>query len=155
MKLTEFIKSQLCWVIESAESRDQLLRDLTDRIAQAEEGIDGDLVYAALIEREEKGATSTPEGVAFPHAMIKQADRSFVGTALIRHGGVKFSHKAHPASDLVFVLVGPAEAAWDHVRLLARLARICHAPGALQSLRQAADGGDLFRRLCAEDSRHV
>ncbi len=154
MKLNQFIRPELCWVLEPADSRDELLRQLTDRIAQVEPNADGDLIYSALIEREEKGTTSTPEGVAFPHAMIQQAEKSFIAAALVR-GGVRFGHKAHPPSDLVFVLVGPTEAAWDHVRLLARLARICHTPGALQSLRSAENGEDLHRRLGAEDDRHV
>ena len=154
MKLNEFIRPELCWVMEPADSRDGVLRQLTDRIAEAEPAADAELIYASLIEREQKGATSTPEGVAFPHAMIKHAERSFVAAALLK-GGVRFGHKAHPPSDVVFVLVGPAEAAWDHVRLLARLARICHTPGTLQALRAAADSEDLYRRVCAEDDRHV
>ncbi len=154
MKLTEFIRPELCWVLDSAESRDDLLKQLTSRIGEAEPTVDADLIYAALIEREEKGSTSTPEGVAFPHAMIQQAERSFVAAAIVKRG-VKFGHKAHPASDVIFVLVGPKEAAWDHVRLLARLARICHTPGALKAMRQAADGDGLHRCLVAEDNRHV
>jgi len=52
-------------------------------------------------------------------------------------------------------LVGPSERAWEHVRLLARLARVCTAPGALDRLRSADNADDLFNKLIAEDQRHV
>jgi PTS system nitrogen regulatory IIA component len=153
MNLESFVRPELCWVVEKAEGRDALLRDLTRRIAEQIDGVEAEPLFETLIDRESKGPTSTPDRVAFPHAMVEGVQSSFVATVVVK-SGVKFGHKSHPKSQLVFVLVGPPEAAWDHIRLLARLARICHAPGAVERLFDSDDSKQLFSRLQKEDARH-
>jgi len=153
MRLEPLIKPELTFVLDGIGGRDELLGKLADSIASASENIDGAALEAALTAREEQAPTSTPEGVAFPHAMYDGATESFVAVARV-NGGVKFGHKDHPPADLVFVLVGPPDSAWQHVSILARLARICHAPNALSCIRGAGDAQSLYDCLCAEDARH-
>ena len=154
MKLTDYIRSDLTWVVDRAESRDGLLRELCERAAGAVDVLDADRLHAALLARETKGSTATPEGVALPHAMVEGPGKSLVAVALVRNG-VDFQSRHVASVDLVFVLIGPPDRAWEHLRVLARVARVCHAPGALESLRAASDGADLHRRLVEEDRRHV
>lgn len=154
MRLTSLIKPELTLVLPAIKGRDALLAGLAGHIADRVEGIDAAGLEAALIARESKGSTSTPEGVAFPHAMYEGADQTYVVAALVK-GGVSFGQSKHPPSDIVFMLVGPPSSAWQHVSLLARLARICHRPGALDLMRQAGDGQALYKCLCAEDERHA
>ncbi len=153
MKLTSLIRPELTFVFDQTGSRNELLGMLADRIAGRVESIDAAGLEAALTAREEQGPTSTPEGVAFPHAMYEGAEETVVAAAHIK-GGVDFGQKNHPPADIVFVLVGPPDSAWQHVSILARLARICHRPGALDCLRAASDGHALHDCLCAEDARH-
>ena len=153
MRLEPLIQPELTFVIDDAKGRDDLIGKLADRIADAIDGVDAAALEAALIACEEQAPTSTPEGVAFPHAMYDGVRDSFVAAALVP-GGVKFGHRDHPPADVVFVLVGPAESAWQHVSVLARLARICHTPNALGAIRAAGDGQALYDCLCAEDARH-
>ncbi len=153
MKLEPLIQPELTLVLDGIGSRDELLGKVADHVAATIGQIDPAALESALAARESHMPTSTPEGVAFPHAMYDGAPKTFVATVLLRKG-VGFGNDKHPASDVVFVLVGAPESAWQHVSLLARLARICHAPGALKSLRAAADPNDLYDRLLAEDARH-
>lgn len=154
MKLSPLIKPQLALVLERVSSRDELLGKLADHIAEAEPEIDATALEAALAEREAQGPTSTPEGVAFPHAMYAGAEQTLVAVALVK-GGVDFGHADHPPCDIIFTLVGPPDSAWEHVSILARLARICHAPGALKCLRGATTSEALHACLTQEDQRHV
>ena len=154
MKLGDYIDQPLCWVLDSAESCEALLRTLADHIAAKVEVLDAEQLFEALIAREQLGSTGTPEGIAMPHAMVAGLDRSFVVPALVR-GGVDFHSASSSQADLVFVLVGPKDRAWEHVRLLARVARICPRPGALGYLRQSDSGEQLYERLLEEDDRHV
>jgi len=153
MKLESLIDPELTLVLDDVEDRDSLLSTLAERLAAHIEDIDAKRLQQALIQREEQGPTSTPEGVAFPHAMYEGAGDTFVAVARVP-GGVDFGHADHPPSDLVFAMVGPADSAWQHVSILARLARICHAPGAIDALRQCAESKSLFECLQAEDARH-
>jgi len=134
-------------------SRDELLGKLADHIATTQSSIEATALEAALTEREEQGPTSTPEGVAFPHAMYDGAAETLVAVAHVP-GGVDFGKEGHPPCDIIFVIVGPPDSAWQHVSILARLARICHEPSALRCLRGARDGQSLFHCLREEDARH-
>jgi len=154
MKLSPLTKPELAIVLEGVSSRDELLGKLADHISDVEPEIDAAALEAALAEREAQGPTSTPEGVAFPHAMYDGAERTLVAVALAK-GGVDFGQKQHPPSDIIFTLVGPPDSAWEHVSILARLARICHAPGALMCLRGADTPEALHACLAQEDDRHV
>lgn len=154
MKLSEHIRPDLVWVLESPGSRDALLGELSRRVSQTVDTIDADTLYQSLLDREAKGPTATPEGVALPHAMMEGIQENFIAVAMVR-GGCEFQSPRVKKIDLVFMLVGPKDKAWQHIRVLARLARICHDPGGLQRLRAAVDGEDLYKRLLEEDARHV
>jgi mannitol/fructose-specific phosphotransferase system IIA component (Ntr-type) len=153
MKLQSLIDPELALLLDDVSDRDALLGRLAEHIADHLADIDAGRLHRALIEREQKGPTSTPEGVAFPHAMYEGAGENLVAVARVP-GGVDFGHADHPSSDLIFALVGPTDAAWQHVSILARLARICHSPGALDALRQATDAKTLYEILESEDARH-
>jgi len=153
MKLESLIDPDLALVLDDVSDRDELLGRLSEHIADHITDIDAGRLHQALIEREQKGPTSTPEGVAFPHAMYEGPGENLVAAAKVP-GGVDFGHADHPPSDLIFALVGPTDAAWQHVSILARLARICHSQGALEALRQATDAKSLYEVLESEDARH-
>ena len=53
------------------------------------------------------------------------------------------------------MMVGSDDRPWEHVRLLARLARIVKSPGAHERLCEATDAADLHARLVREDRVHV
>jgi len=153
MKLAPLIQPDLTLVLDGIGSRNELLGKLADHIATKVPTVDAAALEAALTAREEQAPTSTPEGVAFPHAMYDGATETLVVAARVK-GGVDFGGKGRPASDIVFALVGPPDSAWQHVSVLARLARICHRPGALATLRATNDGQALYDALCAEDALH-
>ena len=153
MKLEPLITPERMLVLDGVAHRDELLGKLADHIAHSVPEIDATALEAALSLREGQGPTSTPEGVAFPHAMYEGAPNTFVSAALLKTG-VNFGNDAHPVSDLVFVLVGAPDSAWQHVSVLARLARICHAPGALDRMRNAGTPEQLHTKICEEDARH-
>ncbi len=153
MKLSTQISRELVWVLEGGGDRDDFLDELSRHIAEIEGEVGSDKLLSGLITRECKGATSTPEGVAFPHAMIEGISRTFVVAALVK-GGIEFGG-GHCASDIIFVLIGPPDAAWEHISTLARLARICHSTGALERFRGASSGDNLYEMICDEDNRIV
>lgn len=153
MKLRDFIKSELTFVYDQPADRDALLEQLAKVIADELPDMQADEIFKSLLAREEQGATSTPEGVALPHAMIAGLEKASIAVALLKKG-CDFQQGTHPPSDLIFTLIGPEASAWEHLRLLARIARVCHGAGALANLRSATDGTDLYERLVAEDAKH-
>ena len=118
----------------------------------ADPGIAASDLLAALEAREDQAPTGTPEGVAFPHAVLPGLPRSVV--VAIRLGSpVEFG--TNRPCDLVFAMFGDANQPWHHVRLLARLARITGPVDARSRLRAATTGDDLRAAILAEDAANA
>lgn len=151
MRLEHFLRPERTVVLGGVTTRDELLRRLAETAASA--GVDAGEVETALREREGQASTSTPEGVAFPHALLDGVEETIV-VAARAPDGVAMGSADHPPSDIVFCMIGAASAPWDHVRLLARLARIARGAGALDRIRGASDDEALFQTLVSEDRSH-
>ena len=154
MRLEEFCKSELALVLDGVKSRDAALERIAQAAAPEIPGVDAAQLLASLVEREAKTPTSTPEGVAFPHALLPGLEQTIVVVATAKPA-INFGVKGHPGSDVLFAMFGPEERPWDHVRLLARIARVSRGSGALERFRQAASAEALYEALIAEDRTHV
>jgi PTS system nitrogen regulatory IIA component len=153
MRLEPLLNPELVIVLDDASDKDAVLRALANAARKVLPHISEDDLVTELADRERRHSTSTPEGVAFPHAMLSEIESTVVVPALVRPG-VNFGSDSHPPSDLVFGMFGCAERPFSHVRLLARLARISRGPGALDRLRSAKDPEELYSTLVEEDRRH-
>lgn len=153
MALQPYIRPDLTFILEGVESRDELFKRLAASVDAMIPALKGEALVQRLMAREKQMPTSTPEGVAFPHALAAEIDKTHVAAALLKPG-VDFGVAHHPRSDLVFCMFGPTSDPWDHVRLLARLARIVRSETARTRLRGAASAADLYETLLAEDRSH-
>ena len=143
-------------ILEGPQDRDSILRIAAAAAAQAIEdagdSASTDSLLEALADRESQSPTGTPEGVAFPHAMIPGLPASLV--VVIRTSTAVDFGPGRPC-DLVFAMFGDAEKPWEHVRLLARLARITGRAEARTRLRQAGDPATLLSTIQAEDDANA
>ena len=153
MQLEPYLDPKNALVLPDCGSLDELMQRLAAHAAPAVGGLDAPALMAALLEREQRHPTSTPEGVAFPHAMLNEIEETHVVIALVRPA-VDFGVKGHPKADLVFCMFGHAGDPVRHVRLLARQARIANSPGALERLRHAKTPEELHAQLVDEDRAH-
>ncbi|MCA9293255.1 MAG: PTS sugar transporter subunit IIA [Phycisphaerales bacterium] len=153
MRLEPLLKPELVLVLEGLSDKESVLHALANAALGSLNGVDQTALERELAERERRYPTSTPDGVAFPHAMLPGIQNTVVVAALLRPG-VSFGVESHPAADIVFGTFGCSEKPFGHVRLLARLARIARGPGALDRLRAVGDGAALFKQLVDEDRLH-
>lgn len=150
MHIEPLISPRSTIVLPSPTGRDDVLARAAQAAHARFPAVPEGTLLEALHEREGRFPTSTPEGVAFPHALLPEIDDSHVVTLLLKPG-VRWSQPNHPPQDLVFAIFGSSETPWQHVRLLARLARLIKRPGVLQSWRTSPDEPSLYDRLLAED----
>ena len=151
MRLEQYLDPERTLVLDDVGGVDELLGRLASAARSA--GVDASELESSLRDRESRAPTSTPEGVAFPHALLESVDETLVVAAVVK-GGVQLGKADHPPSDVIFCMVGSAKSPWDHVRLLARLARIARAEGALERFRSATSGEELYAELVREDRSH-
>lgn len=154
MDLASYLQRELMLVVDEPLTRDELFELISRHVDGLLPALDGDTLKQQLIDRESQSPTSTPEGVAFPHALSEEISRTLIVTVLARQG-IDFGHADHPSCDLIFCMFGSTTTPWEHVRLLARLARLVHTNESQQRLRAAQSGEELFEALVEEDRSHA
>lgn len=153
MRLEGYLHPDRTLLLRDLPDRDELLVQLARAGAPAIEGASEASLLDSLRSRESQMPTSTPEGVAFPHALLPGTPETVIVVARLAPG-VAMGAPDHPEADIVFCMFGNSEKPWDHVRLLARIARLVRAEGALERLRRAGSAEDLCSALVEEDRAH-
>jgi PTS system nitrogen regulatory IIA component len=132
----------------SAPGKRQALSLIAD-IAARVMGVDADTALDGLVEREAAGSTGVGEGVAIPHARLDGLDR--VRAVVMRlDTPVAFDALDDKPVDLLVALFAPREANAQHLRALARVARMMRQPALRQALRQARSADALHVLLTDE-----
>jgi len=110
-------------------------------------------ILDGLLNRERTMRTTTPEGVAFPHTTLPSLARTALIIAALRPP-VRFHHGDPTPMCLAVCMVDSAERPFEHVRLLARLARIFRSPAARRTFAAALDAAELRSAIIREDRAH-
>lgn len=152
MALAPYLFESGVLVMDAEADRDSVLAAAAQAAAGVLPSVDGPTLLAALLAREAQATTGTPEGIAFPHAMVPGLPQSKV-VAIRIADPVEFGPGCR--CDLVFAMFGDSNQPWEHVRLLARLARITNRPDSRDRLRAAADAAALLAALQKEDEANA
>lgn len=122
-----------------------LIADVAARVL----GVDAEAVFEGLLEREAAGSTGVGEGVAIPHARIDGIDR--VRAVVVRlDTPVAFDALDDKPVDLLVALFAPRDASAQHLRALARVARMLRQPDTRTALRQARSADAIHVLLTQE-----
>ena len=154
LRLADYLREDLVlWDLprlEKAAFMETLVAEVKARLPV----VDEPELIERLLAREEQQSTGIGGGLALPHAMVHGLEQTQLVVARVGES-LDFAALDSEPVDLLFLLLSPPDAAEQHLRVLARLARIIDAEETLERLRGASGPEDLFRMLIAEDARHV
>mgnify|MGYP002619976309 CR=1 FL=1 len=153
MHIESLISESRTLIIAGERTREGVLRRIARAASAALDGRSEDFLLGELVNRERRYPTCTPEGVAFPHAMLKGIERNVLVVASVRPG-VDFGVSGYAPVTLAFGLIGDESRPFEHVKILARLARIARAPRAIGRLTACTDAHALYEQVIAEDRSH-
>lgn len=125
-----------------AGSKRQLLQELAEK-ASAKTGIPGRLIFDTLLHRERLGSTGVGNGVAIPHGKLTQLKR-ITGLFARLERPCEFEALDDQPVDIVFLLLAPESAGADHLKALARIARLMREPGKADKLRESRDAMAIY-----------
>jgi PTS system nitrogen regulatory IIA component len=114
-------------------------------------GLDAGEVLDALLAREQAGSTGVGAGVAVPHARLPGLDR-MRGVFVRLETPVDYDSVDDAPVDLLFALFAPMDAGAEHLRALARVARLLRQSDLRQQLRHARTT-DAIYALLAQPAR--
>ena len=153
LKILDLLKIDYVLPNIEAENQEEALGEMAAKAAE-DLGIDANDLVKALLDREKTRPTALERtGVAIPHARLPGISRFVVVFAASRHG-IDFRAEDGRPSHLFFLIVGPEEAPGDYLRLLARIARLCHDRDFRQRLSDATTAREILDIITEQDGKY-
>jgi len=107
-------------------------------------------IFEILLQRERLGSTGVGNGVAIPHGKLPRLNKVFGLFARLERP-VDFEALDGQPVDLVFLLLAPEGAGADHLKALAKVARLLRDPDVASKLR-ASNGAEAIYAVLAMPS---
>jgi PTS system nitrogen regulatory IIA component len=103
-------------------------------------------IFEILLQREKLGSTGVGNGVAIPHGKLPKLNKVFGMFARLERA-VDFEALDGQPVDLIFLLLAPESAGADHLKALARVARLLRDPEVARKLRESRDADAIYAVL--------
>jgi PTS system nitrogen regulatory IIA component len=145
MTLTDLVAPNAILAALKANNKKQVLQELAARAAELT-GQNERAILEILLQREKLGSTAVGNGVAIPHGKLPKLGRLF-GLFARLDRPVDFEALDAQPVDLVFLLLAPEGAGADHLKALARVARLLRDPENARRLRESRDADALYAVL--------
>jgi nitrogen PTS system EIIA component len=123
----------------------QALQELAAKAAELS-GLSERTIFETLMQREKLGSTGVGNGIAIPHGKLPKLNKLFGVFARLERP-IDFEALDGQAVDLVFLLLAPEGAGADHLKALARVARLLRDPDVAHKLRDSRDIEALYSVL--------
>ncbi len=147
MTLTDLVAPNAIIPALKVNNKKQAIQELAARAAELT-GENDRTILEILLQREKLGSTAIGNGVAIPHGKLPKLNRLFGLFARLERG-IEFEALDSQPVDLIFLLLAPESAGADHLKALARIARLMREPEVVRRLRESLDATALYAVLSA------
>ena len=151
MKIQDIVSPEAIVDDLRADSKEGVLRELSEVIANIVPKLSADSLAAILMERESLGSTGIGDGVAIPHGKVGGIEHLVAAFGRSRNG-VQFHSLDGKPAHLFFLIMAPEYSAGMHLKALARISRLLKDERFRRSLLDAEDADELRRILREEDT---
>jgi PTS system nitrogen regulatory IIA component len=145
MTITDLVAPEAIVPALKVSSKKQALQELAER-ASALTAQNEKAIFEVLLQREKLGTTAVGYGVAIPHGKLPKLTKMF-GLFARLDRAIDFEALDGQPVDLVFLLLAPEGAGADHLKALARVARLLRDQDTANKLRAAHDAQALYAVL--------
>ena len=145
MELTDILSEESVVVCTGLKTKREVLEKLAERAAEVT-GQDAAAIFASIYDREVLGSTGLGNGIAIPHGKLPKFGKLFGLFARLEQP-IDFEALDGQPVDLMFLLLAPETAGADHLKALARIARLLRDPEVAQKLRASSDAEALYAVL--------
>jgi PTS system nitrogen regulatory IIA component len=145
MELADILSEEAVLVGTNITNKRDVLVTLSEKAA-ALSGQPASEIFEALNDREQLGSTGLGNGIAVPHGKFA-ALKGVMAVFLKLDRPVDFESVDDQPVDVVMMLLAPMGAGADHLKALARVARILRTDSVLDALRRTDDPARLYALL--------
>jgi PTS system nitrogen regulatory IIA component len=145
MPLTDLVAPSAIIPALKVNGKKQALQEIAAKAAELT-GQSDRAILEILLQREKLGSTGVGNGVAIPHGKLPKLNKVF-GLFARLDRQIDFEALDGQPVDLVFLLLAPEGAGADHLKALARVARLLRDPEVARKLRESRDAEALYAVL--------
>ena len=145
MPLTDIVAQNAIIPALKVNNKKQAIQELAARAA-ALTGQNEKQILEVLLQREKLGSTAVGNGVAIPHGKLPKLARLFGLFARLERP-INFEALDGQPVDLIFLLLAPEGAGADHLKALARVARLLRDPETTRKLRYLDNADAIYTVL--------
>lgn len=154
MKITEILKPD--FIISELEATDKkgTLTELSRFLKEKGAIENQQALNNALLEREKLGSTGIGENVAIPHAKCDEIQHIITLFGRSKKG-IEFESLDQKPVYFICLLLAPTNSTGQHLKALARIARLMKSKKLREEILDAQDEKKIFSLLLDEDSKFI
>jgi PTS system nitrogen regulatory IIA component len=149
MPTTDLVSPNAIIPAMKVNGKKQALQEIAAKAAELT-GQNEKAILEILLQREKLGSTGVGNGVAIPHGKLSKLGNVFGLFARLERS-IDFEALDGQPVDLIFLLLAPEGAGADHLKALARVARLLRDPEVARKLR-ASNGAEAIYAVLAMPS---
>ena len=146
LDLAELISAKAIRHRIKATQKNDVILEMVD-IAVAAYGVDHAATLESTLERERLGSTGVGDGVAIPHARLRNLKMPLAVLAVL-DPSVDFDSPDGGLADIIVLLLSPQEAGADHLKALARISRLLRRADVRDGIRAARSAAAIHAFTC-------
>jgi PTS system nitrogen regulatory IIA component len=152
MKIVDYLKEDC--IITNLKSRDKegVLRELIKLLEKNGYVKDGDKILETVLEREKLGSTGIGQGIAIPHAKTEQIN-DIVCALGISQNGIDFDSLDGEPVYIVFLVLAPTKSIGQHLKTLAKIARLLKDKVFRNALRNAKSPSEALKIIKEDEEK--
>lgn len=145
MNISDILSEDMVLLDITADNKRQLLEKLAELVAERQ-NMDRNVVFEAILERENLGSTGYGDGVAFPHARIDGLNHNIA--AFVRlDKAVDYDTLDGKDVDLLAFLISSEQNGEDHLQALAAFSRVLKNDVICRKIRTAKSAHEIYVAL--------
>ncbi len=142
MELADILSEGSVLVGTGLKSKREILLRVSEKVAELTGQPAAD-IYEALNDRESLGSTGLGNGIAVPHGKFAPI-HGVLAVFLKLDTPVDFEAVDDQPVDIVMMLLAPLGAGADHLKALARVARVLRTEAVVEALRRTDDPARIY-----------
>ena len=153
MDLSELLNENAILPALKVSSKKQAIQCISEKAAEIT-GLNEREIFETLLQRERLGSTGVGSGIAIPHGKLPSLDKIYGMMARLERP-ISFDAMDDQPVDIIFLLLAPEGAGADHLKALAKIARVLRDGDMVNKIRATSDPEALYSVLLTPSSQEA
>jgi mannitol/fructose-specific phosphotransferase system IIA component (Ntr-type) len=152
MYLRDYVSEDRVFCAIECMTKADLIGKMVDMVKESVPNLDKGIAVKNLLEKEGVFSTGVGGGIAIPHAVVPTVDKTYLAIAQLGCG-IDYKSVDNEPVHVVFMLISPEGKTHEHIKLLARISRLCFRHEFVEKMKDSPNSKVLYEMIVAEDAK--